>query len=320
MNKIIRIMCLALSLVTSASALSSVIYHTSLSSSHNQLWKYDVATDQWSRLNDYKTGSNFAVDSLGGVYAYNGNRTGIDKYDPLTDTWSQILSAPVLGGTYSSNSYNFFNLEITNSGRFLLSGNNTSGLFYSDGGAWSSVNLGFGTAANGGYDPVNDLFAVSEFTGRNPILIDTNTFSKTVFPAAGQGGDWRRAGTILDNIFYTQTSGSQLEAWDLTNPGAGPSLITPGAGLRWMGTTADYNSGSLYAVDIVNPDFYSFDGSTWTRLANAPTGNHTTIAFANTATAQQPSVEISAPGTLAITLCAFLVICLRRITGTSAKL
>ena len=80
---------------------------SSLRSLNNDFWKYDTTTDSWSQLSDYHTGSNFAVDASGNMYSYSGDRTAINKYDPMADAWNFYMSAPTIGGTYDSTSYNF---------------------------------------------------------------------------------------------------------------------------------------------------------------------------------------------------------------------
>jgi len=285
----------SLALLFSAFSGAGVIYHTSLGANNNQLWKYDTGLNNWSRLNDYKTGSNFAVDQIGNMYAYNGSRSGIDKYDSLTDTWNTLFSAPILGGSFASSSYNFFNLEITNSGRFLLTGNNTSNLFYSDGGAWASTALGFNAGAVGDYDPNSDTYAINAYGGKNPIIIDTNTFVQTSFTPAGNGSEWRRSGTIVNGKYYDQSGGSAVQEWDLSQPLNAPSILTnTPVNLRYMASTADRVSGTLYAADIWSSDFYKYDGTDWTALSGDPGGNHTSIAFVG------DSVDVPEPSTLAI--------------------
>jgi hypothetical protein len=278
---------------------AGLVYHTSLRAGVNEFAVYDVATDQWTQLNPYKTGSNFAVSSSGDMFAYSGERNAIDKYNPLTDSWSKHLDAPFIGGTFTADTYNFFNLEVTDSGRFLLTGNNQSSLFYSDGGAWSSVNLGFNTGATGDYVSETNELVLNPYNGRSPVIIDAATFTQTTFTQTGNSGEWRRSGTYINGDYFIQTGGSDMERWDLdAAPNVGPTFITNTPNdLIWAATDGDTANGILYAADIVRNSFYSFDGNDWTKLANVSSSqyNHTTIAFVSV-----PRQDVPTPATLAL--------------------
>ena len=272
----------AATLVLSTSVNASSVYLSSLNGGVNGFSRYDTNTNIWTQLNDYHTGSNFAIDTSGNMYSYSGDRTAINKYDTVNDVWNYYMSAPTINSSYASSQYNFYNLEITNSGRFLLTGGGTdTNVWYSDGGAWSSQALGFVTNATGDYDPTTGQYAITGLYGTSPSLIDANTLAVTNFSGIGSGSDWRRSGTILDGSYYIQTGTNAIERWDLSNPGANPTLITnPGNALNWMASAADRDNSLLYAVDIVDNDFYVYDGVSWTALANTLTGgNHTTLAY-----------------------------------------
>ncbi len=260
-------------------SLAGTVYHTSVGNSYNEFWAYDTATDVWTRKNDFQTGSTLAVDSSGNVFAYSSNRTAILKYDPVADVWDTYLAAPVLGG---SNPDGFFNLEVTETGRFLLTGNTLPFAYFSDGGAWSSALLGFQTNATGDYDPATGQYAVTPLAGTSPKLIDTNTFAVTSFSGSGSGSDWRRSGTILDGYYFIQTANEDVEMWDLSDPTAEPIRITSTpVDLQWMASAADRENGYLYAADVYSGTFYRYDGTSWTRLATVgvTTISVTTIAF-----------------------------------------
>ena len=286
------LVCAAVNIVLALEVRADKLYHTSLNSSYNQFAVYDTGTNSWTQLNPFQTGSTFAVDTSGNMYAYSGNRTAILKYNTSSDTWTHHLNAPTLGGSHPSSSHNFFNLEVTNTGRFLLTGNGLSSLYYSDGGAWSSVPLGFQTNATGDYDPGTGQYAITPYLNTSPKLIDTQTFAVTSFSGVGNGSDWRRSGSILNGHYYSQTSNVDMEEWNLSAPGASPTYITstPNS-LAWMASTVDRTNGHLYAADIVNSGFYRFDGATWTSLAPviSSSGNHTTIAFVSDTAVPEPS-------------------------------
>lgn len=277
-------------------ALAGVVYRTSVGVSDSQLWKYDTDTNVWTRLNDFNTGSTFAVSNTGEVFAYSGGRNAILKYNPGSDTWSHHMDAPFVGGAHHSSSYNFFNLEVTNEGRFLLTGNRQNNLYYSDGGGvWGSTDLGFSANTNGDYDPTTGQYAISDYFGRNPVLIDTQTFAQTVFTGTGNGGEWQRSGSILNGVYYNHPSSNPIEAWDLSNPLAGPTFINrPANNFYYMASAADRANDLLYMADIWTGAFYSYDGASMTQLASTPSGaNHSTIAFVG-------DIAVPAPGALAL--------------------
>jgi hypothetical protein len=274
------ILALAALLVTTEPIQAATVYHTSLSNASNEFWAYDTVANSWTQKNDFQTGSTLAVDTAGNVYAYSQDRTAILKYDPAGDLWNFHLAAPTLGGVYDD--YSFFNLEITETGRFLLTGNGLTDLYYSDGGAWSSVALGFETNATGDYDPATGQYAVTPWNGTSPKLIDTQTFAITNFSGTGFGGEARRSGTILGGQYFMQSWDADIEAWNLSDPGAAPAILasTP-SDVYWMTSAADRGNGYLYAADIWSGVFYRYDGNSWTRLADvgATTIDHSTIAF-----------------------------------------
>ncbi len=269
---------------------AATVYHTSIQTSYNQFWAYDTDTDAWTRLNDFQTGSTLAVDSSGNVFAYSGNRNAIMQYDRANDTWNHYLNAPTITG-YAD--YGLVNLEVTNSGRFLLTGYGTTNLYYTDGGAWSTVALGFQGNATGDYDPTTGQYALTPFAGTSPKLIDTETFTVTNFSIAGSGGEWRRDSVILDGHYYVQVSNYPVDVWDLSDPSAAPGTAgSVPSGMIWSALAADRENGYIYAAALATNGFYRYDGDSWIALANVGASliHHSTIAFVPDAlTVPEPS-------------------------------
>ncbi len=268
-----------------AQAEAGTVYWTSLASSSaqfNELWKYDTDTNVWSQLNDFFSGSTFAVDQHGDMFAYSGDRTAILKYDSANDVWNHHMAAPTLGGTANLNQFNLFNLEVTNEGRFLLTGNGLTDLYYSDGsGVWNSHDLGFQTNATGDYDPTTGQYMITPFLGTSPHLIDTQTFADTTFTGTGGGSDWRRSGTILNGKYYSQTSTNDIEEWDIAST-SGPNQIgNPSNSLNWAAMTANRDDNEIFMADGFSSGFYKWDAvNGYTQLSNTPiNGNHTAIAY-----------------------------------------
>lgn len=281
------IVAMAAALVASLSGAASAgtIYWTNLAGfgTTNQFWKYDTGGDSWTRLNDFHTGSNLAVDQNGDVYAYRGDRQAIVQYDATNDLWNGVMSAPSIGAVHDDpNAFNFFNLEVTNQGRFMLTGGGRdTNLYYSDGGGiWNTLSLGFSTNATGDYDTSTGQYAITPFVDNSPTAVDSQTLSVTSFTGSGSGSDWRRSGTLLNDTYYIQTSGNGIEAWDMSDPAAAPTTFARPGNVIWMASDADLDNDLLYMANGFGTDFYAWDGNAYTQLANTPGGgNHTSIAF-----------------------------------------
>lgn len=236
---------------------------------------YDPATNAWTTLTPYETGCSMAVDIAGNLYAYGHDTDTIDRYHPGTDTWSAVMAAPP--GTNGA----YCNLEITNQGQFIYTQAQNSTLWYTSGGAWNSLAMGFTGNIMGDYDPTTDQYIVGEFSTVNAHLFDVHDWSVTHFTAGpGTNGEYARFASILDGHYYYQTS-ANIYSYDLSSP------ATPGTD---HGFPAYYPSS---AVDRVNQVIYVaglyldtlslFDpaAGTLTPLA-APTGSgaHSSLAYA----------------------------------------
>jgi len=83
---------------------------------------YDPALGSWTELNPFETGCQLAVSSDGALYAHAYTTNKIVKYNPVLDSWVDVMPGP------ASFSGNYCNLEVTNNGQFLLTSSNSTTL------------------------------------------------------------------------------------------------------------------------------------------------------------------------------------------------
>lgn len=286
-----------------ATAASGQIYYHSLegppptsgpgSSSDGSFFGYfDIQTGAWTRLNDYESEVQMAVDQNNTIYGMNYAGV-IESYDPLTDSWASIgLGAvPNYMDIYG-------NLEVTPSGEFIYHNRASGELAYTVGGVWQTANLGPDLSVNGAYDAATNKYYFNYYNDGNLYAYDFNTNLASGLPTGMGAGDTRRSFVLMDGlIYYDDFDINPTYAIDPTNGNA--TLIGDqgdyGTQMRWLAGTGDHQNGIVYFADLTGRDIWSYDTLTgaWTDLGDGPltagvagSQNHSSILF----------VPIPAPG------------------------
>ena len=128
-----------------------------------QFGVYNTATNVWTTLSPINPAGQLGVSAAGDLYMLDRGTNMVQRYNPGTDTWTNIMAGPP-GGTHDRG-----NLEIANSGRFFFSRAGSNLLWYSDGGGiWNSQALPAGSYALGDYDPGTNTLVVSQ-AGRGDL-------------------------------------------------------------------------------------------------------------------------------------------------------
>jgi hypothetical protein len=252
--------------------------------------RYDVANNTWETLNNYPCGTQMTASATGQLYALNSNTNWIQRYDPSNDTWSDVIAGPQgFGGTHN-------NLEIKADGEFVITGINSQDMFYTVGGNWNSVGLGFQPNALTGYDISTDRIVVGEYGTDLFRVYDASSYNLLgQINMGGGNGEHSRGGTAMNGRFYAQYDSMNLLSFDiasiagLTDHGGGTSYGfydslsgDPTTGLMYV---ASLDGMMLKSVDVGN-------GNLVTDLAGSPQFTyHSSITFVG---------RIPAPGAVAI--------------------
>jgi uncharacterized repeat protein (TIGR01451 family) len=236
---------------------SGFLYMTSLDIPNTTFAVYNPTTDGWTTLNPYETGCQMAVSSTGQLYAYGYNTGTIDLYDPTSDTWSPIITAPP-GSTGM-----YCNLEITNEGEFLYTQAVGTTLWYSSGGVWNTLALPFTTNVMGDYDPSTDQYVIGQYQTTNAHMIDVHTWTITDFYSSISNGEWARFGVVMGNRYYFEAGGSNIFSFDLSNPALPP--FDHGVNQFWYSSAAgDRANMVIYNAKIDGTGLVLFDPATST--------------------------------------------------------
>lgn len=283
--------------LTAAQA-SPVVYTTS-TDDEGGFFAYDTVGNTWSEKASISTNSQLAADNNGDIYAL-ATDGSVQKYSSAGDSWSIVAT----GGLTSGNN----NLEALNDGRFVVSSHTSSSYQVYDSGVWSTGSWGFTASMLGDYDPFTNTLVVGQHNSEIFHLVDVSTFATTAFSnGAVTTGERRRAGSLLDGVFYQKWSNNDLVGTDIssaanlfTSLGDGPS------DLWYPSSAADRENGLLYlsALGDGRHGFEVYDPSTglFTVLADSPSGlgyhSTTIVGRVNTVIVNPPSVP--EPASLAL--------------------
>lgn len=303
------VLAMVFAIVGSLAATAAPVVYTVSTDNDPDFYAYDPGTNTWSQKASINTRTQLAADKNGDVYAYASDNT-IKKYNTVLDSWETVITGP---GLQSSSN----NLEVLNDGRFFLTGSNRSTYNIYDNGAWTSGALGFSASQTGDYDPLSNTLIIGE-NGREDVhVINLSDFSQQEYAnGAGSTSERRRAGSLLDGVFYQKWNTNDLRGVTLgstSNPffslGDGPS------NLWYPSSAADRLNNLLYLGGIGRGryDFEVYDPSTgtFTVLADIPggLGYHASMIVGGVSGAADP---VPAPGALGLLSLGLIGLGLRR--------
>jgi hypothetical protein len=272
------------------------VYLTSIDASNGHFAKYDVATNTWTRLADYFTNAQMAVSAAGELYARNTQTGMIQRYNPITDTWANVLNGPTGVGNSQGN------LEITADGRFFYTALDGNSLRFTDAsGNWQTANLSIIHNAMGDYDPTSNQYVIGERNSDNARLVDVNTLAVTAFLNGPPGnGEIARFSSIVNDKYYFQYGSLPVHTYDLTNNLAAAQstgFVPPSA--FYNASAAARNSNGLFVASLNGSvfDYFDLDSNSLVNLANyVSIGNHSSLAYVSGAS----SSVVPEPNTLVL--------------------
>jgi hypothetical protein len=262
-------------MATSQQLHAGMVYLSSIDANNGHFARYNESTNTWTQLNNFFTNTQMAVSASGELFANNVQTNMIQRYNPGTDTWSNVMVGP---GTTTQG-----NLEITNSGRFLFTGFNEGSLRYTSGGIWQSVGLGIVHNAMGDYDPGTGQYVIGERSSDNARLVDTNTFAVTPFFNGPAGnGEIARFSSIVNNRYYFQYGSLNVHNYNLLNNAAPAQNIGVPASF-YSASAASRSNNRLFVASLDGSVFDAIDLNTNSiiNLANygVSIGNHSSLAY-----------------------------------------
>jgi hypothetical protein len=241
-------------------------------------WGYDVASNTWSTLTNPPavTYSQLTTD---GTYVYEmGSDNVVYKYAPASGTWSVVQSGP---GNMTANAIALFKYA---NGTFYYAKDGGTTLYWSSGGAWTSVATPAATSCAGTYDAASGNIYIREYGNLGVSIFSTVTKSVTKrWPNATSVGENSRTGTFYGGFFYERDWSAPFTKVDMTTGVATVTGITPTEGH----TSTDVNAatGDIY-VGPYTPTGQTFQvyktaSNTLTTLAPLPVAmnNHSTIVY-----------------------------------------
>lgn len=248
----------------------SILYATS-TDDNSEFLAYDPQTDSWSGKATIDTRAQLAADQNGVVHAYDYLADEIKSYDPVSNSWSSVIAGP--GYIHAGN------LEVLNDGRYLLSHYSSSTYDLYDGGVWTTGNWSFESSLLGDYDPTTNTLVIGEHLHENAYVIDLTTFSETAYTlGAGSTHERRRAGSILDGVYYQKWDTNNVMGFDLDLPPGPLTDFGEGQDIWYPSSAADRENGLLYFVGISGVvgrnqlDVYDPSTGVYTALANVHPG------------------------------------------------
>lgn len=292
------LLAVAVAAFGSLAAQAAPVVYTVSTDSDSDFYAYDPGTNTWSQKASISTRTQLAVDKNGDVYGLANDNT-IKRYDPGTDTWNTVITGPGLSSTN--------NLEVLNDGRFFVTSSGSSSYRVYDGGSWNTGALGFTASQIGDYDPFSDTLVVAESGSEDLRVINLADFTSVEFANGFDGtGERRRAGSILDGVFYQKYSTADLTGVNLDNPANAFFSLGDGPSDLWYpSSAADRLNNLLYIGGIGRGryDFEVYDPSTgtFTVLADIPSGlgYHSTMIVGGVSGLGGPD-PVPAPGALAL--------------------
>jgi hypothetical protein len=267
------------SILFDSTAAADVVYLTSLDLGNGHFARYNVATDTWTRLNDYDTNAQMAVSTSGVLYARNALTGFIQRYHPGSDTWSNVMPGPVVIGSEPGN------LEITTTGRFLYTQVDNNVIYYADtGGGWNTASIGINHNAMGDYDPTSNQYVLGEYGGESAYLVDVSTFASTAFNnSVDNNGEYARFSSVANNRYYFQYGSIPVHYFDLSNNlAAAQSTGVTLPDSFYNASAADRANNRLFVGSLDGFEFDAMDlaSNTLVPLANyIDIGNHSSLAF-----------------------------------------
>jgi hypothetical protein len=247
------------------------VYLTSLEIGNNLFAAYDPSLGSWTELNHFETGCQLAVGSDGLLYAHEYTTNKIVKYNPVSDSWTEVMPGP------AGFSGNYCNLEVTINGQFLLTSYYSTTLWYSTGPSiWSSTTLPFYENAMGDYDSTTGQYVIGQKQTTNAHLINLETWGITDFTSSIFNGEYARVSSILDGKYYFEAGGNNIHYFDLSNPLASP--VDTGINGPWYGSSAaDRDNRLIYLADIDANPFWVYNPAANTLTTLPPYPNSANI-------------------------------------------
>ncbi|QDT63506.1 PEP-CTERM sorting domain-containing protein [Calycomorphotria hydatis] len=261
-----------------------LVYSHSIGNSGQTLQMYQQSTDSWSSVGSLSSqldDGQFATDVFGNIFAFNSSTRNIERY-VSGNTWEVINrpTAPVGGNT---------NLEVTRSGRFLLTTMGSSYIYSNDvgSGSWNTTYSGTSTPFNiqGDYDPITDRYVLGYRNLRRFTEVDPNSLQNLGDSSyAGGANETRRMLHIVDGYVYENYATSGLRRWELDSKNFPSTSFVQPAGTDWLAGGVDRNSGTLYFADYNGTRFGTIDPQTGnaTFLAAGSFPNLSSLTVVNT--------------------------------------
>ena len=245
------------------------------------IYRYGSNSGNWTSFGSAslsQRSTQFASDILGNVFTYNSSSRQIER---LVGNNFQSIGRPA--GPLSGGGYN---LEVTNSGTFLLTRAGSIGLYRLPAGAgsWQSSSLGFSANLTGDYDPLTNRYVVGRQGANQFREINPDTFQPGSFTSyAGGSGEWRRMGSIVNGYLVENESTHGIRRWNMNSLGSGSTVLSQTGG-DWLASGVDRVNQTLYTYDSFGGTFGIKDVNTgqFTQLSTGPNVGYSSIVVVNT--------------------------------------
>lgn len=257
------------------------LHSQSFASGPSTIYQYSSTQPVWMAIGSASTvqrSTQFASDILGNVFTYNSSSRRVER---LVGGTFQDIGGPsgfVSGGGY--------NLEVTNSGKFLLTRYGSSTLYSLNAGAtsWQTSGLGFSANLTGDYDPLTNRYVVGRVFAKQFREINPDSgFAGNYSSYAGNTNEWRRMGSIVDGYLVENTSTQGIRRWNMNSLPSVSSVLSQTGG-DWLASGVDRVNQTLYTYDYNGGTFGIKNVNTgqFTLLASGPNMNLSSIVVVNT--------------------------------------
>ena len=238
-------------------------------------YRYSIIDDMWTTMQNPPSTTRSQITNDGVSVFLMGSNNTVYEYDPVNDSWSDLMPGP---GNGTGSPIGFF--QWFPDGFYYLR-DGTSTMYVYRNGQWGSFSIvGSGSCA-GTYDAVTQELYIRTYSQLGFRVIDTTTDTvvRTITDATNVSEN-SRTGSYVDGHFYSRTWDSAFQRFEVINGTKTGMMSVPTS--DHTATDTDFATGMIYVAG------YEGGGTVWqvydpandqlTTLAPSPNvSNHSTI-------------------------------------------
>jgi len=231
---------------------------------------YDIEADAWIAAANAPVNVRSQLASTGKRIRMVGSDDNIYEYNVTTDSWANLMAAPVAFTTRVM-------FRVVNEKMYVCQSNTTTLHVYD--GAWTTVTLANNCSIAAGKDESASELYIKTYGNAGFTVIDatTDAVARTITDATSTGEN-TSSGAYVDGAWYTRNSDGNIFALDSVTGAFTDTGDDPGG--TWNAFYGDSTGGLLYIHSAAGFDAYDPTTGAFTSLTTGPTqGTLGTIAI-----------------------------------------